>query len=403
MLNNSVSINVSEDEPDEFVNKLRARARRKRKKIALRSKYSFSHIVLRKLIKWWPVLLFLLAFCVLIFEASRIGGRTSTVVEKSNSEAGHKADKVVEMKQPKNLNRLDPVTHVVHGVREPCLKLLPTEELEHLDFPMDKVPANPIKRVVYITDANSTSVDDGMPLEQHSGTSRFNLFTGNQTLKQRDESFKVKGADASIHCGFYSDKGGFRISDEDKSYMESCKAVVSTCAFGGGDDLYQPIGISESSLKKVCFVAFWDEITLASQEAGGHKVGDDHYIGKWRIILVKNLPFTDQRLNGKIPKMLAHRLFPNSKYSIWVDSKSQLRRDPLGVLEALLWRSNSVLAISEHGARSSVYDEAKAVVKKNKATPEEVAVQLAQYLQDGLPEDKRFNGKKGRTSHFLVS
>lgn len=93
--------------------------------------------------------------------------------------------------------------------------------------------------------------------------------------------------------------------------------------------------------------------------------------------------------------MLPHRLFPNARYSIWVDSKSQFRRDPLGVLEALLWRSNHEFAISEHGARSSVYDEAKAVVKKNKATPEEVEVQLAQYIRDGLPEDKRFNGKKG--------
>lgn len=93
--------------------------------------------------------------------------------------------------------------------------------------------------------------------------------------------------------------------------------------------------------------------------------------------------------------MLSHRLFPQSRYSIWVDSKSQFRRDPLGVLEALLWRTNSVLAISEHGARGSVYDEAKAVVRKNKATPEEVEVQISQYRKDGLPEDKRFNGKKG--------
>ncbi|CAN1163799.1 Probable hexosyltransferase MUCI70 [Linum perenne] len=85
--------------------------------------------------------------------------------------------------------------------------------------------------------------------------------------------------------------------------------------------------------------------------------------------------------------MLGHRLFPNAEYSIWVDSKSQFRRDPLGVLEALLWRTNSVLAISEHGARSSLYDEAKAVVKKNKAGPEEVDVQLTQYKNDGMPED----------------
>lgn len=99
--------------------------------------------------------------------------------------------------------------------------------------------------------------------------------------------------------------------------------------------------------------------------------------------------------------MLSHRLFPNAKYSIWVDSKSQFRRDPLGVLDALLWRTNSVLAISEHGARSSVYDEAKAVVKKHKATPEEVQVQINQYRNDKLPEDKRFNGKKGKTLFFF--
>ena len=100
--------------------------------------------------------------------------------------------------------------------------------------------------------------------------------------------------------------------------------------------------------------------------------------------------------------MLGHRLFPQARYSIWVDSKSQFRRDPLGVLEALLWRPNSVLAISEHGARSSVYDEAKAVVKKHKATPEEVEVQLMQYRHDGLPEDKRFNGKKGMLQFSLL-
>jgi len=54
-----------------------------------------------------------------------------------------------------------------------------------------------------------------------------------------------------VHCGFYSVNGGFKISDQDKSYMQGCKVVVSTCAFGGGDDLYQPIGMSEASLKKV--------------------------------------------------------------------------------------------------------------------------------------------------------
>lgn len=54
-----------------------------------------------------------------------------------------------------------------------------------------------------------------------------------------------------MHCGFYNEKGGFIISDEDKRYMQNCEVVVSTCAFGGGDDLYQPIGMTEVSLQKV--------------------------------------------------------------------------------------------------------------------------------------------------------
>ena len=55
----------------------------------------------------------------------------------------------------------------------------------------------------------------------------------------------------SVHCGFHSEMGGFNISDEDKKFMLTCQAVVSTCAFGGGDDLYQPIGMTEASLEKV--------------------------------------------------------------------------------------------------------------------------------------------------------
>ena len=57
---------------------------------------------------------------------------------------------------------------------------------------------------------------------------------------------------------------------------------------------------------QVCYVAFWDDVTLATQEAEGHKIGDNGYIGKWRVVVVKDLPFMDQRLNGKIPKVYPH-------------------------------------------------------------------------------------------------
>lgn len=398
--NNAISIPISDDDSDELAaERMRVRVRRKRKKSShFRSEPELTRRIVRVLAKWWPFLLLVLALALLLFEASRLTrkprGKTQVGPTKRNS--------VVESKPSGNLDRLDPIYHTVAGAKERCLKLLPPEELEHLDIPVEKGPSGPVNNVVYIAEDNDPFAGGNSTFsKQQSEVGRFNLFTGYQTLDQRDRSFKVTTKPV-LHCGFYSENGGFRISDEDRRYMESCKVVVSTCAFGGGDDLYQPIGMSSASIKKVCYVAFWDEITLATQEAQGQKIDADRYIGKWRVIIVKNLPFSDQRLNGKIPKMLPHRLFPNAQYSIWVDSKSQFRRDPLGVLEALLWSSKSVLAISQHGARSSVYDEAKAVVKKNKATPEEVEVQLNQYQRDGLPEDKRFNGRKALAEASII-
>ncbi|KAI3840988.1 hypothetical protein MKX03_018219 [Papaver bracteatum] len=399
MYNNSVSINISDDESDDINGKKRARVRRKRKKFGFRGgkNNDFLRRMIKNLLRWWLFLLIIPAIGLLLFEASRMIGTTKPIQDPKTG--GEKTDPVVVVVETKhNLDNLTPTTRKINGTRRPCLELLPPEALEHLDIPVHRHASSHVKKVIYKSDpdAGNTTV-----FQRNTDTTRYNLFTGNQTLYEREQSFKVSET-AEVHCGFYNENGGYRISVEDKAYMQTCKVVVSTCTFGGGDDLYQPIGMSEPSLKKVCYVAFWDEITVATQEAGGKKIGEDNMIGKWRIVVVKDLPFTDQRLNGKIPKMLTHRLFPQARYSIWVDAKSQFRRDPLGVLEALLWRRTSVLAISEHGARSSVYDEGKAVVKKNKATPEEVEIQLEQYRRDGFPDEKRFNGKKALSEASVI-
>ncbi|KMT19272.1 hypothetical protein BVRB_1g012800 [Beta vulgaris subsp. vulgaris] len=394
--NSSITIPVSDDDSDEYTTKMRYRNRRKRKKsVSIRSNAELTRRVVRKIAKWWPLLLFLPAMALLLFEASRLSRNSVPHTKSTHIHVDHNIPHT-------NFNHVQPIYHTVAGVRQRCLTILSADDLELLDIPMVKGSKAPVKNVVYISeDSNPYAGENSTFSHQKTEAGRFNLFTGYQSPVQREKSFKVTETPV-VHCGFFSENGGFKISHEDKEYLHTCNIVVSTCAFGGGDDLYQPIGMSKASLRKVCYVAFWDEITLATQEKQGRTVGDDHFIGKWRIVIVRNLPFMDQRLNGKIPKMLGHRLFPSAEYSIWVDSKSQFRRDPLGVLEALLWRSNSVLAISQHGARSSVYDEAKAVVKKNKATPEEVEVQLSQYHTDGLPDDKRFNGRKALAEASII-
>lgn len=74
--------------------------------------------------------------------------------------------------------------------------------------------------------------------------------------------------------------------------------------YKGPASFFRFLGVMTSMLQ-VCYTAFWDEITLAAQEQEGHRVGEDGYIGKWRVVVVRNLPFMDQRLNGKIPKVAA--------------------------------------------------------------------------------------------------
>ncbi|KAK9988255.1 hypothetical protein SO802_028494 [Lithocarpus litseifolius] len=51
---------------------------------------------------------------------------------------------------------------------------------------------------------------------------------------------------------------------------------------------------------QVCYVAFWDDITLECSGISGKEIGQDGFIGKWRVVVVKELPFTDQRLNELI-------------------------------------------------------------------------------------------------------
>lgn len=84
-----------------------------------------------------------------------------------------------------------------------CLKLLPTEELERLDIPPRKESTDPVKTVLYISQNDSPFLGGTTTLsEQHTEATRFNLFTGNQTLDQRDTSFKVISCVAHILTRF---------------------------------------------------------------------------------------------------------------------------------------------------------------------------------------------------------
>ncbi|CAN6847633.1 unnamed protein product [Brassica oleracea] len=87
---------------------------------------------------------------------------------------------------------------------EGCLKLLPPEELEHLDILERKDSSSPVKKLVYLSGADSSS-----PVM---------LFCCDHVSET-----------VSVHCGFFNENGRFRISDKYKKYMRSFQIVVSAC------------------------------------------------------------------------------------------------------------------------------------------------------------------------------
>lgn len=214
-------------------------------------------------------------------------------------------------------------------------------------------------------------------------------FGGQQSLEEREKSFYARNQ--TLHCGFVkgpegSPSTGFDLDANDKTYMNTCKVVVSSCIFGNSDFLRRPTSkrISEYSKKNVCFVMFVDEQTLSKLSSEGNFPDDGGYIGLWKIVVVRNLPYKDMRRTGKVPKFLSHRLFPSSMYSIWLDSKMRLNTDPMLILEYFLWRMRSEYAISNHYDRHCVWEEVLQNKRLNKYNHSAIDEQFNFYQSDGL-------------------
>ncbi|KAL4312243.1 hypothetical protein GQ457_01G042180 [Hibiscus cannabinus] len=226
---------------------------------------------------------------------------------------------------------------------------------------------------------------DNLKKENEFGGSEFG---GYPTLKQRDDSYDLRES-MNVHCGFVkgSKPGrgtGFDIDDNDLLEMEQCHGVVVASAiFGAFDIIQQPKNISEYSKQTICFYMFVDEETEADLKSNGG-LDASKKIGVWRIVVARNLPYADGRRNGKIPKLLTHRLFPNARFSLWIDGKLELVVDPYQILERFLWRKNATFAISRHYRRFDVFAEAEANKAAGKYDNASIDFQIDFYKKEGL-------------------
>ncbi|XP_068639185.1 probable hexosyltransferase MUCI70 [Aristolochia californica] len=247
--------------------------------------------------------------------------------------------------------------------------------LKNLTYVMEEIP------VLQPSCANLTNKTADSP----SGGSPFG---GYPTLKQRTESFDIKES-MKVHCGFVKGnrpghQTGFDIDEVDLLEMEQCHGiVVASAIFGNYDIIQQPKNISEASKRNICFFMFVDEETEAYMK-NSSTIDNMMRVGLWRIVVVRNLPYDDARRNGKVPKLLLHRLFPNVRYSLWIDGKLELVVDPYQILERFLWRNGATFAISRHYRRFDIFDEAEANKAAGKYVNSSIDAQIEFYKKEGL-------------------
>ncbi|ONK70092.1 uncharacterized protein A4U43_C05F30150 [Asparagus officinalis] len=252
-----------------------------------------------------------------------------------------------------------------------------------VDLAMSYMPTLPsaspvLKNLYYVSEENLVAN------ESNGGS----IFGGHPSLQQREESFDIKET-MTVYCGFAKGKKpgqgtGFNIDEADLLEMEQCHGVVVASAiFGNYDIMQQPRNISEASKQTVCFFMFVDEETEASIK-NSSSLDNTRKIGLWRVVVVRNLPYSDARRTGKVPKLLLHRLFPNARFSIWIDGKLELVVDPYQILERFLWRNNATFAISRHYRRFDVFEEADANKAAGKYDNASIDYQIEFYKKEGL-------------------
>ncbi|RZC66793.1 hypothetical protein C5167_010490 [Papaver somniferum] len=241
-------------------------------------------------------------------------------------------------------------------------------------IPEKRTPDKFIENLSYILEDDDPSNSGSQP-----------LFGGHESWAQREESFKLNST-KKVHCGFIPN-GGAEMEPADVKHVKKCRFVVASGIFDGYDTPHQPTNISRRSKKLFCFLMAVDQqsldfikenVTVRDDGRGGK------WVGIWRLVLLKTPPYDEPRRNGKVPKILTHRLYPQAEYSIWIDGKMELIVDPLLMLERYLWRDKNTFAIARHKHHQSIYEEADANKRRKRYARPLIDLHVKIYFYEGM-------------------
>eukprot|EP00200_Dunaliella_tertiolecta_P001419 CAMPEP_0202347376 /NCGR_PEP_ID=MMETSP1126-20121109/5764_1 /ASSEMBLY_ACC=CAM_ASM_000457 /TAXON_ID=3047 /ORGANISM="Dunaliella tertiolecta, Strain CCMP1320" /LENGTH=291 /DNA_ID=CAMNT_0048938917 /DNA_START=287 /DNA_END=1163 /DNA_ORIENTATION=- len=158
-----------------------------------------------------------------------------------------------------------------------------------------------------------------------------------------------------------------------------CTLVVVTALFGPHDVLKQA-----PETKDVCFVSFMD-ICAYARHCQLTLEDPCLRISGWSLVLVRHA-YVDARVASRLFKLHLPALFPQCRWSIWVDAKTELVANPWSLLKLFLWPQHADVAFPAHPVRASSYDEQWAVLLRRKADLESTSTQRVEYREAGVPD-----------------
>ena len=146
----------------------------------------------------------------------------------------------------------------------------------------------------------------------------------------------------------------------------SGKGVVYTVITGGYDNIKEPQIDTESS--------GLEYFLLTDKYPEG-------YSGKWNVRVIDNPDNLSPLRFSRWLKMHPHLLFPEYDYSVYVDGKLEIRRDPKELLQ--IYGKASGMLCFPHYESSSIEEEAAAIISNQKGSPEELDKQIETYKSEG--------------------
>lgn len=160
-----------------------------------------------------------------------------------------------------------------------------------------------------------------------------------------------------------------RVAESSLDIHESERLVIYTVLFGNYDDLKEPLYVTPNC----------DYYILTNQEVKTDSVWKKYPIEKFQ----EQTKCFSNLEKARFFKLHPHLLFPEYKYSMFIDANLQMVTDMRPVFKQL---ENNFIAIHNQPGRDCVYQEATEIIVIGKADKAPVIEQMKAYKKEGFPK-----------------